>query len=156
MAKILRKDQDGRADLDSHADTCVLGETFHIYENTSQECTVYPYISTYKPRVVTIAHGGTAYDHSDGETYILDINNGFNMVEDLGTSLLNPNQMRANGIIIDDVPIHLSFDGTSTHSIYIPEIDLRIPLQLDGIISYIMTRKPTAEELENCVHVTLA
>jgi Reverse transcriptase (RNA-dependent DNA polymerase) len=154
-SNISRIDQTGRTDLDSHADTCVLGGTFHIYENTAQQCTVYPYSTSYKPKVVTIAHGGTAYDHSDGHTYILDVNNGFNMITDLSTSLLNPNQMRANGIAVDDTPVHLSHDGLSTHSIFIPDLNLRLPLQLDGIISFLPTRIPTAGELESCVHVTL-
>lgn len=154
-SNISRIDQGGRTDLDSHADTCVLGSTFHIYEDTAQQCTVYPYSTKYKPKVVTIAHGGTAYDHSDGKTYILDVNNGFNMINELSTSLLNPNQLRANGIVVDDTPIHLSSDGQSTHSIFIPDIDLRIPLQLDGIISYIPTRLPTSDEINNCLHVIL-
>jgi hypothetical protein len=143
-SNISRIDQIGRTDLDSHADTCVLGGTFHIYENTAQQCTVYPYSTSYKPKVVTVAHGGTAYDHTDGHTYILDVNNGFNMATDLTTSLLHPNQMRANGIVVDDTPVHLSQDGLSTHSIYVPELDLRIPLQLDGIISFLPTRLPSA------------
>jgi hypothetical protein len=84
-------DQGGRTDLDLHADTCVLGSTFHIYEDTAQQCTVYPYSTKYKPKIVTIAHGGTAYDHSDGKTYILDVNNGFNMINELSTSLLQTN-----------------------------------------------------------------
>jgi hypothetical protein len=154
-SNISRLDQSGRMDLDSHADTCVLGGTFHIYENTAQQCTVYPYSTSYKPKVVTIAHGGTAYDHADGNTYILDINNGFNMTADLSTSLLNPNQMRSNGIIVDDTPVHLSHDNASTHSIFIPELNLQIPLQLDGIISYLPTRIPSADELETCIHIPL-
>ena len=141
--------------MSTHVNTYVLGETFSIYKNTSQECTVYPYIMTYKPRVVTIAHGGTAYDHSDGVTYILDVNNGFNMVDVLSISLLNPNQMRANGIMVDDIPIHLSLNASSTHSIFIPDMNLRIPLRLDGVISYLTTRKPSEEEINNCVHITL-
>jgi hypothetical protein len=133
----------------------VLGGTFHIYENTAQQCTVYPYSTSYKPKVVTIAHGGTAYDHPDGNTYILDVNNGFNMTADLSTSLLNPNQMRVNGIVVDDVPVHLSHDGLSTHSIFISELNLRIPLHLDGIISFLPTRMPTTSEIDSCIHVSL-
>jgi hypothetical protein len=131
----------------------MLGGTFHIYEKTAQQCTVYPYSSSYKPKVVTIAHGGTVYNHSDGQTYILYINNGFNMTTDVSTSLFNPNQMRAHGIVVYDTPVHRSHAGLSTHLIYVPELDLRIPLQLDGIISYLSTRLPSAAELENCLHV---
>jgi hypothetical protein len=152
---IARVTQSGRTDLDSHADTCVMGKTYYIYENTAQQCTVYPYSTSYKPKTVTVAHGGTAYDHPDGQTYILDVNNGFNMTTELNTSLLNPNQMRAHGIVVDEVPTHLSPNYNSTHSIYIPEQDLRIPLELDGVISYLPTRMPTMKEINDCTHITL-
>ena len=145
----------GRTDLDSHADTCVMGNTFYTYEETTQQCTVYPYSTTYKPRTVTVAHGGTAYDHDNGHTYILDVNYGFNMTSDLSTSLLNPNQMRAHGVTVEDTPIHLSSDNESTHSLFIAEMQLRIQLELDGVISYMPTRLPTQKEVDNCIHVTL-
>jgi hypothetical protein len=138
-SNISRLNQSGRKDLDSHADTCLLGGTFHIYENTAQHFTIYPYSTSYKPKVVTIAHGGKAYDHADDNTYILDTNNDFNVTADLSTSLRNPNQMRSNGIIVDDIPVHLSHDKASKHSICIPELNLQIPLQLDGVISYLPT-----------------
>jgi hypothetical protein len=70
----------------------------------------------------------------------------------LSTSLLNPNQMRSNGIIEDNKPVHLSHDNASTHSIFLPELNLQIPLQLDGIISYLPTRIPSADELETCTY----
>jgi hypothetical protein len=61
--------------------------------------------------------------------------------------LFNPNQLRDNGITVEDVP--RQYDRTSTHSIYIPEHELRIPLSLDGIISGFECQKPTWEEYEN-------
>ena len=112
-------------EMGTHADTCVMGATFYVYENTAQQCTVYPYSTSYKPKTVMVAHGGTAYDHSDGHTYILDVNYGFNMTAELNTSLLNPNQLRANGVVVDDVPLHLSSEKNTTHSIFIPELNLR-------------------------------
>ena len=38
-------------------------------------------------------------------------------------SLLCPNQMRANGIVVDDVPMHLAPNGQLTLSIYVPDED---------------------------------
>ncbi len=76
---------------------------------------------------------------------------------ELDHSLLNPNQMRLNGVIVDDCPKHLSSpDKQSTHSIYFPEQDVRIPLQMGGVISRFVTRLPTNEELEECqwLHLT--
>jgi hypothetical protein len=66
---------------------------------------------------------------------------------ELDHSLFNPNQLRDNGISIEDVP--RQYDRTSTHSIYIPEQELMIPLSLDGIMAGFEYQKPTWEEYEN-------
>jgi hypothetical protein len=100
---------EGRVDLDSHADTCIMGKVFHIYSSTGQKCTVMPYSDKYKPRVVDVADGCTAFDDPvTGETFILDVFQALDMTGDLqDPSLLCPNQLRANGLIVDDVPKHL-------------------------------------------------
>ena len=97
----------------------------------------------------------TAYDHSDGKTYILVYHQTLYMGDKQEPSLLCPNQMRRNGLIVHDCPISLSHDNLSTHTIQIPEQDLTIPLELDGIISYISTRLPTKTELEDCVRIDM-
>jgi hypothetical protein len=69
---------------------------------------------------------------------------------------MNPNQVRSNGIIVDDVPKHLSYDPKSaTHSIYIPKEDLRILLKLKGVISYFPSRYPSDKEIETCKWIEL-
>jgi hypothetical protein len=75
--------------------------------------------------------------------------------DDMPNSLQNPNQIRSNGVIVDDCPTHLSPNKSSTHSIYFPEHDVRIPLQLNGIISYISIRIPTQLEIETCTWLEL-
>jgi hypothetical protein len=58
---------------------------------------------------------------------------------------------------VDDVPVQYS--EKSTHSIFIEEANLRIPLQLDGIISGFTTRQPSMAELadiSNHVEMTSA
>jgi hypothetical protein len=64
--------------------------------------------------------------------------------------------MRMNGLIVDDVPKHLSHDENATHSIYIPEHDLCINLQMRGVLSVWPGRKPSIHEIETCtwVHMT--
>jgi hypothetical protein len=69
---------------------------------------------------------------------------------------LNPNQMRINNIVVDDVPTHLSPNGSSTHSLFIEELGIRIPLEIDGVISYLSTRLPSDRELDQCQHIELA
>ncbi|MFO0446847.1 MAG: hypothetical protein ACK51L_04175, partial [bacterium] len=89
---------------------------------------------------VPIAQMGVAYTHPDsGITYILVLNQAL-YVRELPHTLINPNQLRSNGIVVDDCPRHLSPNPErATHSIYIPELDLRLPLSMKGIISYLPT-----------------
>jgi hypothetical protein len=116
-----------------------------------------PYLDKYKPRVVDVADGCTAFDDPvTGETFILDVFQGLDMTGDLQDPLLLcPNQLCANGLIVDNVPKHLCHNRESTHSIYIPEMKLRISLELQGVMSVFQARLPTQTEIETCVHVEL-
>ena len=106
---------------------------------------------------IPIVQAGTAYDDPNTrETIILIINQGLYFGDSLPVTLLNPNQMRMNGLEVDDVPKHLAKDPSkTTHSIYIPEQDIRIPLSMRGVISCLPVRLPTVHEIENCRWVTL-
>ena len=65
--------------------------------------------------------------------------------DDLKDSLLDPNQLRAAGVIVNDAP--QQFDATSSHSISVSGT-LEIPLKMHGVISYFDTRLPTMVEIE--------
>ena len=58
--------------------------------------------------------------------------------------------MRLARVEVDECPKFLAKHPSETnHSLYFPESeDLRIHLQLEGIVSYLPTRKPTNEELQ--------
>jgi hypothetical protein len=47
-------------------------------------------------------------------------------------------------------------DKPSSHSVYVPDDNISIPLQLKGVTSYFTTRTPTINEVETCqwVHLT--
>lgn len=105
---------------------------------------------------VPIVKAATAYDASNGEVYILVMNQALYLGEHMEHSLLCPNQARSNGIIVNDVPKHLALTITdTTHSIVFPEDDVTLPLELQGVISKITIRLPTIEEIENCRWLTL-
>jgi hypothetical protein len=54
------------------------------------------------------------------------------------------------------MPHHLAPNpNAATHSIYIPNQDIRIPLEMRGIISLFHMRRPTTEEIENCTWVQI-
>ena len=55
--------------------------------------------------------------------------------------------MRANNVVVDDVPQHLA-----ASSLYFLDIALRIPLEMEGVISFLTTRPPTDTELGSFTH----
>ena len=58
--------------------------------------------------------------------------------------------MRLAGIEVDECPKFLSKSPTEkNHSMYFPSQDIRIPFQLEGIISYVPTRCPTEAKLDD-------
>ncbi len=145
-----------RAELDSRADTCCAGATFHVIEYTGQTYEVYPYNPSYKPKKnIPVVKAVTAYDMSSGETIILCLNQSLYFGKESDNALLNPNQMRANGVLVDDCPISLSHDNSSTHSIYFPDENVRLPLEMHGCISYLPTRLPTKSEIKSCRWIEL-
>jgi hypothetical protein len=85
-----------RLELDSHADTIVLGRNCIVLAHTGRECDVSPYTDSYESiKGVSIVTGATAWTSQvTGETCILVFNEALWMGEVLEHSLLNPNQMR--------------------------------------------------------------
>jgi hypothetical protein len=149
----------GQCELDSHADTCVAGQNCIVVEYTDQVTNV----SAFSPdfdilQDVPIVTAATAYDdpHS-GITTILILGQALWMPDKVTHTLICPNQLRQNGITVDDVPVHLApWNRPSTHSIICPDDDnFTIPLSLQGPISYFPTRAPTQEELDTCLRINL-
>ena len=139
------------AELDSHADTVVAGSSCKVLEFTEKSCDVYPYADSYEPiKNVPIAKVATAYDHPTGETFIIIFGQALYMGDTMEHSLICPNQARVNGVIVEDVPKHLSPGKSSSHSIFFPDDDVQLPLQLNGVISCFPTRFPSDHELNNC------
>ncbi len=81
----------GRNELDSHADTIVLGRNSVIIHYTGRECDVAPYSDSYEPmRNVPIVTGATAVTNTEtGDTIILVFNEALWMGDQLDHSLLN-------------------------------------------------------------------
>ena len=119
---------------------------------TSRTADVYPYDSSYKPMVnVPIVTGATAWDdpHS-GETYILIFNESLFYGPKLNHSLINPNQIRMNGIGFWDNP----FDKDKELCIDVERGPV-IPLEFKGTKLTFSSRVPSNEELENCHHIQM-
>jgi hypothetical protein len=107
------------AEFDTHADTCGVNNVARIINYTGKTA----HVSRFTPDLekikgVPIVKAAIAYnDGITGETYVRIINQELYFDTALPHILLNPNQMRAYGIQVDDVPKHLS-KGTSSHSIF--------------------------------------
>jgi hypothetical protein len=138
-----------KCELDSQADTCCVGSTFKVIKYTGQVCNVYPYSPKYKPRTdIPVVKAVTAYDHPYSETFILCLNQALYFRDEMPNSVLNQNQLRYHGKVVNDCPTFLSPNHESPHSIYFPDSDLHLPLFLNGCISYLPTRIPTKCEID--------
>jgi hypothetical protein len=104
-----------------------------------------------------MVQAATAYDDPETSiTYMLVINQAL-QIPNLEVTLLNSSQMHMNGVIMDNIPKHLAPNPeTASHStIFIRTADLRIPLQLKGVISGFKTRYPSLYEVKNCPWIEL-
>jgi len=137
MQNAINQNQEMYIELDSHADTVCVGANCRIIEYKQDMVNVESYHPQYKAmQNVAIVQAASAYDDPEtGVTYILIFNQALDFTQSLPLTLVNPNQMRMNGLIIDDVPKHLSHSPDATHSIYVPEHDLHIKLQMRGVLS---------------------
>jgi hypothetical protein len=101
--------------------------------------------------IVTAA--ATLDDPKTGITTILVIGQALYMGDKVKSMLLCPNQLRANRLVVDDIPKHLApKDRPSSHSIYSPDVDYVIPLYMKGIFSGL---KPECPPVKNSIHVDI-
>ena len=142
-------------EMNTNADTFCLGNKFTIISYTSRTADVYPYDSSYSPiQNVLFFTGATAWSESTGATFILIIHEALYYGMKLDHSLINPNQICANGIDVHDDPfttqqisIHID-EGLNTSATI-------IPMSQYGPKIYFNRRTPTEEELNTCYHIEL-
>ena len=141
---------------DSHADTCCLGKSWKILRYHGITVDVAGFSDALESlQNVDIVTGYTAYDDpSSGKTYILHIAQALWLGPDHDESLLCPNQLRANGFQIDDIPLCYS-GGKSLNGIYDPETRVTFPFSVKGVISYLPIRTPPEFEYLSCDKIWL-
>ena len=65
-------------------------------------------------------------------------------------NLLSPFIMRLAGLEVNEQPKFMTRNPTNKHhSLYFKENDIRLPLAIKCIVSFLPTRKPTQEEYLN-------
>ena len=143
----------GFCELDSHADTIVAGSNCVVLQYTGQECDVSPFSDDFKPvKGVPIAHVATAWQSPvSGQTYILVFNEALWMGTTMDHTLLNPNQLRHYGTIVQDNPT-----SPLPLSIVTEDRSFCMGLFMQGTTVKVQTHSPTQIELETCPHVVLS
>ncbi|MGH3054118.1 MAG: hypothetical protein ACRDL7_03970, partial [Gaiellaceae bacterium] len=145
-----------RFECDSRADTICAGATFKLIELSGQVCDVGGFHQSFQTLSdVPIATVATAYDDTNlQETLILVFPQSLYFGSSMENSLLCPNQLRANGIVVDTCPRQYT-KGESLHGIYSSNDDIFFPFSMHGCISYLPSRLPTDDELKTCQHIYL-
>ena len=129
--------------MDTHADTCCARSNWSVLEYTGQICKVTPFLSSYEPvPKIPIAHCCTIWtDQTDSTEYLLVSDEMFLWFGTLlPHSLINPNQLQAYGLIVNDDPFdHLRDFGIDTEQAF-------IPLNTMGTVVHFKTHIPTEWE----------
>ena len=136
-----RADQVGGTELDSHADSPVVGSCCYVLGNTGRSVNVSGFTDKLgTPLNVDVVDVAVTYnDPFEGDTYLLIIKNALH-VPLMTNNLVPPFMMRLAGIQVDECPKFLSEQATEkNHSILFRKENVRMPLQLSNTISLIST-----------------
>ena len=143
------------AEIDTRADTICAGKAFQVLHLSGHVVDVGGFHSDLGTLTgVPFAHVATAYDASDGTTYILAVNEALYFGSDWEHSLTSPQQLMDHGIQeCDTTP--KQYNSGSIHGLYNPISNATIPFALKGCISYITLRLPTERKLQQCDYIEL-
>ena len=132
--------------VDSGADTCLLGEEFHIiHHNTMRTVEVLGFNNDRgKETGKHLGSGICAIDLPSKETILLQVNEG--VVMQTGKTLLSVNQVRHFGHVVDDCP--RKYGGKQAITTTQGHV---LPLSYCGALCRIALRKPTRKELASIV-----
>ena len=134
-------------ELDSHADSPVVGKNSFILERTGKKVSVSGFTNDLrKPLLLDVVHAAVMYDDPESsDSYLLVLHNAV-FVESLDCALINPFITRLANIQVDECPKFLApIPSMANHSLFFPDANIRIPLALTGIVSYLPCRMPRGE-----------
>ena len=143
-------------ELDSHADTCVVGaKTCLVTHDFGKTVKIHGYAPTVGATSCKVVSAVIAYDDpTNGQVWMLTLHQAI-LVPEITSNLLGTMQLRDNGILINDQPKYQAATPTNDHhSIFAPAAndetdELRIPLRLKGVTHYFTSRVPTVQEFES-------
>ena len=138
-------------ELDSHADSPVAGNSVYIIKKLGRKVKISGFSDALgKPLLVDVVNAAVIYDcDMTGTSYIMILRNTLH-IPSIDECLIHPIMMRLRGVEVDECPKFLSKKlSVTNHSIYFTDLNLSVPLMLDGIISCIPCRTPKSDELLN-------
>ena len=128
----------------------MLGKSAVIIKKTDRRVSVRGFADEIGKTIsVPVVDGVLAYDcEFTGETVLMIIRNALH-VPSMNNHLIPPFMMRLAGLDVNECAKFLAKKpNISHHSVYFPEKERRIPLSITGITSYIPSRSPTGQELD--------
>ena len=141
--------------LDSHADTCVVGDNYLVVHVHNRPVNVYSYNPKDGCRSAKTVDAKVDYqDLQSSQKFILMINQAI-CIDGLVNHLLCPMQYHLNGVQINEVPkILLETPSETTHALELVNLFdaallLIILLQLSGVTSYFDVSSPSITEYES-------
>ena len=123
MSALDSGDEVGRTDLDSHADSPVVGINAKILSHTGKHVNVWGFSKALgsKPKVPVVNAAVTYTCEYTGESIILLVNNAL-YFEDMKHNLIPPFMIRLAGAEVNECPKCLSkYPKIEDHSIYFPD-----------------------------------
>jgi len=131
-----------RNEMDTHADTCCAGSNWSLMELTGEVCDVNPFLNSYDPVTeIPVARCCTVWTDQESSTeYLIVADQMLWFGTQLENSLINPNQLRAYGVMVNDDP----FD--STRGFGVDTDNVFIPFDTTGTVIYFESRVPTEWE----------
>ena len=142
-----------KSELDSRADTCVLGDNALITHSYDKFVKVTGFDPSAPAIEAEIVSGALAHDQPDtGEVMMLMVHQAL-LTKGRSNNLLNPMQMRVNDVEVNECPKYLRDHPTENdHAIVVDSESekLIIPLSLNGTASYVPIISPTMDEYNNC------
>ena len=141
-------------ELDSHADTCVIGRHGRVVDkfNRTVNVTGYNHKLSTTNNVDNITAALVYDDPSSGEAIILFVHQAVH-IPTIDNNLLCPMQMCIHEVEVNDCPEFLHENPTDrTHSIVVKADsgEFIIPLSLRGVTSFFPTRYPSDHEIARC------
>ena len=141
--------------LDSHADiSCAGRDAYILAQSEGRTCTVHPFNDSYDPMTgIKIINVLYKYINTEGDEYILEVNQCLDFTDTMIHSILCTNQARHIGIIVNDVP--KVCDANSPQEIRTNDGKTTMPLEMNGPIPYIPITKPSLNDVEYLPRIKL-